>query len=1119
MGIRPLVTRMFRGFLCSLFFLAGPLAVLAQQEPADDPATAKPSAPANDWERLVYLPYKNLKQVFEKESATVFMPYAEFLELWAGRAKGTNGGGKPPVAAVISRADYRGTIVKDLAQVEVTFTVQVLGRPWAEIPLSFGDAAVGKLTSNDKRILLRGTGEGTYALMLPTKGEHTVTLELTTRVRTSPDGRSFALKCPPVGITNFDLTVPAADQTVAVSPHLVSTPAKAEGNVTRVTASLGATATISARWHPRVSTAPEMELLASVDNTSDVRVADGLIHTHASLKYKILRGNLDQVRIAVPSGRRILDVSAASLKGWQATQEQAGQIITVDLLPGKAKSITIDVHTEQAVPKGVFSVAGVDAQGIVQGIHATGAVRESGIIAIGHAPDITLPVEKQTGLVRIESAEIPGSLRRPGGMYFKFYTRDFDLQVTAKPVEPRVVVNQQTRLEFRDEELHLDAFLVYTVERAGLFELRYQLPPGFKVETVNCEPMEKYSVSEASQELVISLSSKTLGNIGVEIGGNIDFRAGKEKKELKLPLLTPLGVTRETGAVYVFAPEAIEIVTDEDSVIAAQPIRPRGVVPATNMRLASAWSYSRRPFEISVTTLRKPTRLTATVAAQVTVKQELVEVSTLLDYRIQYAGIDTFVFSVPETVGDVRIEQVDSGGGTAIKQRSKADEAVEGWVAWTIVMQHDVTGNQRFRVKYDLKPTQSDGAAEIQVEPLRVMEIPANEARGTAAVAPTRVYGEIAIDKDRALTISASTESLESIDVRELKYLSHDANLAYRYFKQPVDLTLKASKHEIQEVVETVVARALIEAVVTDDAARTYRCRYRITSSERQRLAIDLPAAAELLGVTVAGRKGALERNPAGKAVSGWESYFVNVARTGNSDEPFYLSLLFRVDAQAFEQWGGKLPILLPRIGGGEAVPVQQLRVAAWVPKNYALVGEPDQFSTDRSPRLHWSPGAVSSTTGTKALDNWIGGDSAGLFEFPTAGHAYSYTNLGGANELTVTFWRSSIYVLVISGTVFLVALLLSRTSWDNKLSVIVIVAFGMALSAIRYPNISAHLFSAALPGLVAMIVIWLVHGLFRVRPHRVIADGKPFAAVVVPPPGIFESLNSALHRKSDGDT
>jgi hypothetical protein len=50
-----------------------------------------------------------------------------------------------------------------------------------------------------------------------------------------------------------------------------------------------------------------------------------------------------------------------------------------------------------------------------------------------------------------------------------------------------------------------------------------------------------------------------------------------------------------------------------------------------------------------------------------------------------------------------------------------------------------------------------------------------------------------------------------------------------------------AERHEVQEVVETVVAQALIEAVVTQDKTVTFRCRYRLKTSERQRLELELP--------------------------------------------------------------------------------------------------------------------------------------------------------------------------------------------------------------------------------------------------------------------------------------
>ncbi len=304
------------------------------------------------------------------------MPYAQFLKMWdKSRPLDPRVPGKPPVNAVITEAAYSGKIAGDVAQLEVNLTVQVLGKPWVEVPIQFGEAAIGKMTASDDKVLLQATGNGTYGLLFPKIGEHKVKLELTTRVRTSPDGRSLELDCPPAGITTFDLTVPAGDQTVEITPVAIVTPQAGDDKTTHIKANLGATKKIAARWRPRLSTAPVMEVLATVHNTLDVRIADGLVHTHATLVYQVLRGQVDQLRIGVPLDHRILDVTGVGLKSWKAAKEAKMQVVTVDLLGGDSKSIAVEVHTERPVPDGAVELVGVDDTGVYRGIHALGELR------------------------------------------------------------------------------------------------------------------------------------------------------------------------------------------------------------------------------------------------------------------------------------------------------------------------------------------------------------------------------------------------------------------------------------------------------------------------------------------------------------------------------------------------------------------------------------------------------------------------------------------------------------------------------------------------------------------------------------------------------------------------
>src|SRR4029077_9433244 len=115
---------------------------------------------------------------------------------------------------------------------------------------------------------------------------------------------------------------------------------------------------------------------------------------------------------------------------------------------------------------------------------------------VSKSADLSLTVQEQSGLVRIEPAEVPKPLRRPESQYYKYYTPKIRLQAAVKPVEPRLLVDQRTQLVFRDDELQLVSQAAYTVEKAGVFELRFKLPDGLKVDRVDCEQMKEFQTPD-----------------------------------------------------------------------------------------------------------------------------------------------------------------------------------------------------------------------------------------------------------------------------------------------------------------------------------------------------------------------------------------------------------------------------------------------------------------------------------------------------------------------------------------------------------------------------------------------------------------------------------------------
>ncbi|HCD01194.1 MAG TPA: hypothetical protein DER64_11760, partial [Planctomycetaceae bacterium] len=1075
------------------------------QSPRVEPIAGPPAAKDEKFEQWIYVPYRDLKSVFDKHPSAVFLPYMEYLRLWerAGRADRVAKG--PPVSGVITQADYVATVDENLARITATLSVQVLGKSWSEIPIRFGQAAIGKVTAirNGKatQVLLRGTGAGQYALLFPEPGTHAVTLELTARIRASADGHSFDFDCPTVGMTTFELTVPRPEQAVDLTPRLVALPVKTDKGRTRVRARLGATPKISALWYPRVGQKPDMDLLTSVSNYQHVSVRDGLVHTDVFLHHEVLRGELTQLRIAVPLGHRILDVAStqAKIRKWVPVNEEKRQVVTVEFIGSVQGKFVLEVHTERPAPAmgQVFAVSGVDTAGIekstiddpgmmIHGIHSLDAVRESGQVVLTHGADLTLNVAPPRGLVRIEPNEVFQAIRRPAGRSYKYFSPRFDLRVSYEPVQPRITVDHATRLIFRDDELRSVSQLKYTVERAGVFEWKLKLPAGLEFDGVTGTAYKEHSFDKASRILTVVLAQRRQGALSLVIKAHQAFDGEAETVDVSLPVIEPLGVVREDGSILVYAPDAFEVITDEEKLSGIQPNR-GGQLGAKigRARLASAWQYTSYPsvdaarlLALPVTTRRRPTRLSATVATTANAKQQLVEVDSKVIFTVEYAGTDTFRIRVPESIGqDPQITTTTAPGGASrpVPIREKiAGEPEDGWVTWTIVMQQELTGPVAFVVSWDLKTgdgggegdddedEQSAASNQVQVQPPVALDLDNDN-----------ITGELVIRKDDALEVKwpddGQLEGLEFIDVRELKLLPTSGSVAFRFHVQPVSLEISTRKFESEKVVQTVVSRALVEMVINKNGTASVRARYRLKSSERQRLRVDLPGESNVSEIFVdQGRVPVEKAGDDQEAPEGWTAYSLNVAGT-TTDEEFFLSIRYDLPQDSFfDNWfGSSESIKLPQVGGVESdereVVTQELRTAVFVPEEYKLVGVPKHF--------------VILSTPHDRLEHWFDDKkhTSNLGYLPLQGRSIVYGNLGGAESLAATWWETSSMAAGISVPIFAIGCVLLWTPWSNRLSVVLIATFIVSLMSLSYADSVSEALLAGRWGIGFGVAAWML--------------------------------------------
>ncbi|MCH7987541.1 MAG: hypothetical protein IID46_00160 [Planctomycetes bacterium] len=517
-----------------------------------------------------------------------------------------------------------------------------------------------------------------------------------------------------------------------------------------------------------------------------------------------------------------------------------------------------------------------------------------------------------------------------------------------------------------------------------------------------------------------------------------------------------------------------------------------------------------------------------------------------LKYRVWQGEIETLQFAVP--LGD-RILDVS------------APEV--GLMDW-----ESVTEEKRQLVTVRLLKSLS-GTIEIEVHtesavPLESFEIAGVGEDGTVhgihAVDVLREAGVIILSQSRTNPLPVTQQnSVMQPDENTIPELLRRPRAQYfRFFNPNMQVALSAPEapREDDEVVisRPVIEKGLIEVELgkgSENSIARYRCRYRIKAGRQKRLAVELPYGAKHISVSINGQPADLKRDKsekieeenteddAGENVEEDDSqnqpglHFLDISELTGHDETFLLTILFQnvIGPSPFEDRLGKLHLALPKIQFDEEERSieQQLHVAVWVPPRFALIGQPESYLQETTYGLSdvWKPRGRSDLQ-SENLADWIGDRSLISAEFSPQGYVYLFRRQGETDSLEVTWCDMPFAGWTLSLSLFLIAWVLGRTSWKNKLSVLLVAGFATAMIALEKPDWVYHGWSAARYGVIAMLGLWLIQSLPGVNSKRSRKTSHPSsstpppqtsAPVVVPPSGALEALKADLNRGKSSST
>jgi type II secretory pathway pseudopilin PulG len=873
----------------------------------------------------------------------------------------------PPAPVSALAAHYTGTVNDRVALLETSLQLAA-AKPDQAVALFGEEVAVQQFTVKSGEAKLVRLGKHT-GVRLGKRGSATVQFRLLVKIGGNVTKRHLTFAVPPALSSQVALTLDQPEADVDF-PTAISFKRAMDGDKTCVEAVMGSAEKIELLWTPRVKRAAEVAATVFCQNAALVTFGGGVMNVRATLDYQVTQGELRQARVRLPAGQRLLRVEGNGIRTWEIKEEKLGepaslpahsdtkpparmpglpvhgdsreQVLLVELLKGTSPAWRLIVETEKVLDA-------LPATAVVELPHALEVKRETGLMALRGAEELSLAVQAQAGLQRVDAEEFT----RAGGekaealvSAFRFLKTDFALSVHAEAVQPQLeaVVRHQVRVGA--DQVNLLSAIDYTIKRAGVFGLKVALPADYRVENVTGTNLLQWTerLDQGARLLEVALKVRTIGaynlhvelvktftdrdrpqfvttanargqselvvgaNVGAAAGGDASRSAASGRPNL-LPIVGvhPLNTIKLTGFIAVAADPGVATRTesfDGLTEIPAASLPDHAAFGGASGVLAYKFiSPEPRPspeWELNVAIEVVESWVRAEIVNTLTLTENLVSGRALVRYDIANAPVKELRLKIPASFKNVEIS------GLNLRRRDQDGEV------WRVELQSKARGFYTLTVTW---------------EQPRVSRTNAVELAGVGAEGVERETGLLAVAARPPLHVKElQAQDLAKVDTRDFPDWAgrpDDATvLAYRYVRPGYRLALNA-----QRLIEVGTLRALADSarlttVVADDGQMMTELSLALRNNGEQFLEVELPPGATVWSAFVAGqpvRPGKRETK-----------LLLPLEKSGADDAPVTVELTY-VGTNFFPRVRGQMGFTSPKLN----VPLKNARWELFLPPDY----------------------------------------------------------------------------------------------------------------------------------------------------------------------------------------
>jgi len=1051
-------------------------------------------------EKSIYLPYERLWEIFEKDQRGVFLPYAEFQQLWQ-RAYGQPDpeAPKPPAPALITAIRGDLTVLEHNARASTTLSIDLYERGWLLLPLALPGCAVTRAVLGDDAARLIYQDQSGYTLLYYKQHEDresiTLTLDFICDLEKHPGINSLRFQPPASPISTWELLIPEADAKVTADQErmiMEKIPAEAGQSRFRLHLSGGAQRTIS--WTPKAEGAKGLEALINTSAELVNNIDDGMLFTQALLRCRISRASVGQLALIIPAGFRVTSVFDPNIREWNMSPDDAGQRLDILLYEPVAEEQNIRLDMERTL------VAG---QADIPAIALPGAVRQQGHVAIRLSDGLKAEVGERRGLTQTAPAAMPPGMADKGPFFacYQYAALPWLLRYNIQPLKPLISSETNSTAVVMPNALQLLSEFRIKVLQTGVFHLDLDIPDGFEV--APCQGLSGVQISDqhlgeamaGRRTLRINFRQKaTEPIIRLTLQRDLSEPAlllhGQKPADLSIavPRLGGENIDQENGRLSVSAPPHLRIVPLRSENLRSIDVNSDAPAPIAAADRSSprvqpvlAYSYSApaaQPLLLLAADRRPPHSTVTQHISLAVVSGNQLNVECVLNIDVQYSGIKALPLGVP--IDLLPKLQVLPASFRISPLAETTDEYPENYQACTIQGDAELYDKRVVRLHWteDLGDIPVGGSKDVTVPCVIISSV-------------NRSWGQIVFTKNDMTDLSPlKTEKLLPIDPRFnlLPALaSKSAQIARAFeFHSPWILQARVTRYQHEQVKSSSIERGLIRMVHTRSGSLSVQAAFAMRSV-RQRLEVQLPP-----DVVFDSTPARINNRPVPLEKGGDGQYFIPLTSQAQG-EPMLLELRYLLPAN-------RGLFMLPQLPDDTAT--QQLYLTVYLPKELRIMGSKGPWNNENI----WALQGVMSVHPrprhhVDELITWLCADQThveacreNLQSFVTDGQPVLYSTLhppvGTDGALRLLLWPTWLGKTLFIAIISVVGLLLLKASFFTRALVLGFLLSAMGFLAVFAPSFCYGIVSnASVVAALTVAIIWFLSWLRR-RPQRAAGEG-----------------------------